>query len=146
MLRRCAEVDKLCLIILPVSAAVYGVYAAYAIPRGIGMFGTDCTEFYHMNTFDFAICVVASLLAMSLCHFIAKYMPDGLMHVVTRICSDLTKIYIAQWIIIMWVVYAFMTDYMDWQLPVGWLFVVGVVVLLLSIGWARLKPLSKLKM
>ena len=146
MLRRCADVDKLCLIILPVSAAVYGVYAAYAIRRGIGMFGTDCTEFYHMNTLDFAICVVASLLAMSLCHFIAKYMPDGLMHVVTRICSDLTKIYIAQWIIIMWVVYAFMTDYMDWQLPVGWLFVVGVVVLLLSIGWARLKPLSKLKM
>ena len=73
-------------------------------------------------------------------------MPDGLMHVVTRICIDLTKIYIAQWIIIMWVVRAIMTDCMELQLGQWGLLVVGIIILLLSIGWARLKPLSKLKM
>jgi hypothetical protein len=57
----------------------------------------------------------------------------------------LTKIYVAQWIIIMWLVRGFMTEYMGWELSIGWLFVVGLGILVLSIGWARVKPLSKLK-
>ena len=64
---------------------------------------------------------------------------------VTRICADLTKIYIAQWIIIMWVVRALMSDYLDLRLDMWWLLLVGIVILLLSIGWSRVKPLSKLK-
>ena len=68
------------------------------------------------------------------------------MKTVTGICADLTKIYIAQWLIIMWVVRAIMTDCMELQLGQWGLLVVGIIILLLSIRWARIKPLSKLKM
>ena len=146
LLRRCEDTNRLNLIILPVTALLYGGYAAYAIPRGIGMFSTDSTEFYHMNSLDFIICVAAALLAMSLCHFLVQKMPEKLMKTVTGICADLTKIYIAQWLIIMWVVRAIMTDCMELQLGQWGLLVVGIIILLLSIRWARIKPLSKLKM
>ena len=146
LLRRCTDTDRLCLILLPVSAVLYGAYATYAIPRGIGMLGTESSDFYHMTSFDFIICVLAAVAAMSACHFIAKLLTDNLMQAVTRICNDLTKIYVAQWVIIMWVVGGFMTNWMGWILPIGWQFVMGIGILLLSIGWARLKPLSKLKM
>jgi len=145
LLRRCTDCDRLYAILLPLTAVVYGAYAAYAIPRGLGIFGTCPQDFYHMNTFNMLICLVSALLAISLCHFIAKYTPDAAMKSVTRICNDLTKIYVAQWIVIMWLVRAFMTEYMGWELSIGWLFVVGLVILVLSIGWARVKPLSKLK-
>ncbi|MBQ8939366.1 MAG: hypothetical protein IJ047_04000 [Paludibacteraceae bacterium] len=46
----------------------------------------------------------------------------------------------------LWVVRAIMTDCMELQLGQWGLLVVGIIILLLSIGWARLKPLSKLKM
>lgn len=146
ILRRCEAPDRLNLIVLPVAALVYGGYAAYAVPRGIGMFSTDSTEFYHMNSLDFIICVAAAMLAMSLCHFITHIISEKLMTAVTHVCADLTKIYIAQWLIIMWVVRAIMTDCMELQLGQWGLLVVGIIILLLSIGWARLKPLSKLKM
>ena len=145
-LRRCNDCDKLYLRLLPITAVIYGAYAAYAIPHEIGMFGTCPQDFYHMNSIDMLICLDAALLAISLCHFIAKILTENLMHSVTRVCNDLTKIYIAQWIIIMWCVRAFMTEYMGWELPIGWQLVVGIVILLLSIGWARIKPLSKLKL
>lgn len=145
LLRRCTDCDRLYRILLPLTAVIYGAYAAYALPRGIGMFGDCPQDFYHMNFLDMIICLDASLLGISLCHFIAKVMSDNLMQSVTRICNDLTKIYVAQWIIIMWLVRGFMTEYMGWELSIGWLFVVGLVILVLSIGWARVKPLSKLK-
>ncbi len=145
LLRRCTDCNKLNCYILPVTALIYAAYTAYALPRGIGMFGDCPQDFYHMNFLDMIICLDSSLLAISLCHFIAKVMTDNLMQSVTRICNDLTKIYVAQWIIIMWLVRGFMTEYMGWELSIGWLFVVGLGILVLSIGWARVKPLSKLK-
>ena len=87
----------------------------------------------------------AALLAMSVCHFVALVLPQRLMQGVTHICADMTKIYIAQWIIIIWVVRAVMTEYLGLRLDMWWLLLVGIVILLLSIGWARVKPLSKLK-
>ena len=57
-----------------------------------------------------------ALLEMSVCHFVALVLPQRLMQGVTRICADLTKIYIAQWIIIIWVVRAVMTEYLGLRL------------------------------
>ena len=146
LLRRCTDMDRLNKLILPCAALVYGAYAAYAIPRGIGMFSTDSTEFYHMNTIDCVICVAAAVLEMSLCHFLVRTLPATVIKAVTRVCADLTKIYIAQWLIIMWCVRAVMTDVLELHLGEWGLLPVSIIILLLSIGWARLKPLSKLKM
>lgn len=145
LLRRCEDVNRFYLYILPFAALVYFCYTAYAIPRGIGMYGLDPWDFYHVSSLDIVICIAAALLAMSVCHFVALVLPQRLMQGVTRISADLTKIYIAQWIIIIWLVRAVMSEYFGLRLDISWLLLVGVVILLLSIGWARVKPLSKLK-
>ena len=145
LLRRCEDVNRLYLLVLPFAALVYGCYTAYAIPRGIGMYGLDPWDFYHMSSLDVVICISAALLEMSVFHFVALVLPQRLMQGVTRTCADLTKIYIAQWIIIIWAVRAVMTEYFGLRLDMWWLLLVGIVILLLSIGWARVKPLSKLK-
>lgn len=109
------------------------------------MFGEDELFFYHMDTCDLLVCMTAVLVSISLSHFCAKPLGESVKHAIMRICSDLTKIYIAQWIIIKWFVRGLMVDCFGLTLTTWQLLGVSGVVLLLSILWARVKPLSQLK-
>ncbi len=145
VIRRCGDLSRLFCWLLPVAALLYGAYAWYAIPRGIGMFGSYEQLFYHMNLRDALVCVTAAVLAISLCHFLSRPLTEGLRAQVMRISSDITRIYVAQWIIIKWVVEALMTDTLELTLSTPQLLAVAAVILLLSICWARVKPMSDIK-
>lgn len=145
VIRRCGDIGRLFCWTLPVATLVYAAYAWYAIPRGIGMFGSYEQLFYHMNLRDALVCVTAAVLVISLCHFLGRPLTEGIRAQVLRISSDITKIYIAQWIIIKWMVEALMFDILGMSLSTPQLFAVAAIILLLSILWARVKPLKNFK-
>ncbi len=145
VIRRCNNLDKLFGLTFPIAGLAYIAYSSYAIPNGIGMFGENELLFYHMGVRDFIVCLTAVVLIIGICHFVAKPLSEPIRSEIIRICSDLTRIYIAQWIIIKWVVQGLMEECFDISLTSWPLTGVAIIILILSILWARVKPLSQIK-
>ena len=105
LIRRCTNMTRLFLFVTPVSTAIVFGYMAYAMPRGIGMYNFENELlFYHMNTLDAFICVMTALHLMGVCYFIVKLLPEAAINVCKNISTNLNDIYLAQWVIIHWVV------------------------------------------
>ena len=64
---------------------------------------------------------------------------------VTRISADITRIYIVSWVIIMWLLYVPVTNYLEIQLGIWPLVGIGIIILVLSVLLARVKPINALK-
>ncbi len=60
-------------------------------------------------------------------------------------CADITKIYIASWILAKWIVQGVLTAYLDLHIEPWIVIIIGTFILLLSALLARVKPLSSLK-
>ena len=71
--------------------------------------------------------------------------PEGLKKEISRIASDLMRIYVAQWILITWIVNALVQQIIGVQYTVTTIMIAGVCVLVASILLARVKPLARLK-
>lgn len=105
LIRRCPNMTRLFLFIAPISSAIVFGYMAYAVPRGIGMYNYDNELlFFHMNISDAAICLLSALQLISICYFIVKQLPGPVINKCKKIASNLNDIYLAQWVIIHWVV------------------------------------------
>lgn len=145
LIRRCKDLDRLFLVVTPVAAIAFGAYTAYAVPNEWGMFGGGPEVFYHMQLPELFICLVSVVFSLGISHFLAKLLSEKMMKGVTRISADITRIYIASWIIIMWLLYVPVTNYFEIELAIWPLVGIGVIILVLSALLARVKPLSSLK-
>lgn len=145
LIRRCTDLDKFYLIVTPVPVVIYLSYIVYAIPQAQGMFGDLPQDFYHMKTLDVMICLCAILMALGLSQFVATLLSEKAIRGVTRVSGDITKIYIASWILAKWGVGGLLTNWLGLQLTPWMVIIGGTFILLLSALWARVKPLSLLK-
>jgi len=146
MLRRCENTKLLFAIVTPVAALLYFGYILFATPRGIGMFNTETTlHFYQIRTFDVLVSTCAALMTFGVGYFLTQVFPVGLNKEISRIASDLMRIYVAQWILITWIVNALVQQIIGVQYTVTTITIAGVCVLIASILLARVKPFSKLK-
>lgn len=98
-----------------------------------------------MKVWGISICLVSIVMDLGLSHFLTKILSDKLLQGASRISADITKIHIAQWIIIKWVVQGLMTEYLEIQLNDWAICGIGLIILAISALLARVKPLSKLK-
>lgn len=148
LLRRVEKTNELYGVLGVIGTAIYLTYAEYAIPAGKGMFGDEAYYFYDMRALDFEICICAILMSLSISHFLSlllnRILPTA-ERFSQRLASDLTKIYIAQWLLIKWFVDALMTNYLGLTFGPWESLGIGIVVLVLSVLCSRLKPLSLLK-
>lgn len=145
LLRRCEDPDRLFLRVTPIAVIAFAAYIVYAVPNGYGMFGEDAEAFYHLRLPDLFICLVSAVMSLGINHFLSKILGGKAMTEVTRVSSDITRIYIISWIIIMWLLYVPVTNYLEIELAIGPLVGIGVVILVVSVLLARMKPLSSLK-
>ena len=84
-------------------------------------------------------------MSLGFSHFLAKLLGGSVMAGVTRISADITRIYIVSWIIIMWLLYVPVTNYLEIRLGIWPLVGISIIILGLSVLLARVKPLSALK-
>lgn len=138
LLRRCADPDRLFLFVLPASAVLYLGYAWWAVPQRIGMFGPDERDFYHLVLRDALVCLAAVGMQFGLCQFLLKAVGDSLRAGITRISRDLPRIYVIQWLLVLWCLWAPWVLGFGWR-PALWLqLALGVAILLASVLLARL--------
>lgn len=137
MLRRCQDRDRLFGIVLPAAALAYLAYACWAVPQRTGMFGPDELNFYHLNLRDALVCLAAVGMQLGLCHFLRKPFGAGLRERITQISKDVTRIYVIQWLLIQWVLWALLIEGLGWQ-PALWpLLGMGLLILAASVYLAR---------
>lgn len=145
LIRRCKNLDRLFLLATPVAVIASGAYAAYAVPNGWGLFGGGPEAFYHMKLPELGICLICVVISLGISHFLAKLLSETIVAGVTRISADITRIYIVSWIIIMWLLYVPVTNYLEIELGIWPLVGIGFVIMGISVLLARVKPLSTLK-
>lgn len=100
LLMRCKNVHKYYSIALPISAVIIGVYLAIAIPNKLGMMNGNIFYYYHMTTFDAVICLIGMVFATSMYHFISLALSSKVKKVISRISSNINRIYCIHWVII----------------------------------------------
>ena len=146
LIRRCKNLNRLFLLATPVAVIAFGAYVAYAVPNGWGMFGGGGPEtFYQMRLPELGVCLICVVISLGVGHFLAMLLGGTVMPRVTRICTDLTRIYIVSWIIIMWLLYVPVTNYLEIELGIWPLVGIGIVIMGISVLLARVRPLSTLK-
>jgi len=145
-LRRCPDTDRLYRVLTPVSTLIFLGYTLYAAPRGIGMYDTSSVlHFYHMRTWDAFVCINAMLMTAGLGHFLLKTVPEGIRRQVTRCASDVLRIYLIQWIFVIWVFFCLAQHVLGISFPPGATLASGVVIAAASILLARTKPFSRIR-
>ena len=77
--------------------------------------------------------------------FVMNAFPVRVQKWFSRIAKDLARIYVLQWLIIMWVMYALMELILGIEFTVPITILTGFCVLVASTLLARVKPFSQLK-
>lgn len=147
LLRRCAQPGRLFAILTPAAAAVYLGYTLYAVPRGLGMYNTETTlHFYQIGTGDAFICINAMLMVTGIGYFLLRNASAGLVRQIVRIASDVQRIYLLQWLIIIWIIAALLVNVLHVPFTDYTLTLAGFGVLLASVYLARVRPFSKIRL
>lgn len=145
LLRRCKDIDKLYAIMAPIGAIIYLGYAFYAAPRGIGMFDTDSVmHFYQIRTYDVIICVAAMLMIVGICHLVTRSLSDAARGSIKRCASDVLRIYLIQWLFVIWIFAALLGAILGVHFSLGTTLLFGAATVVASILLARVKPFSKI--
>lgn len=145
LIRRCTNLDRLFLLATPVAVIAFGVYVAISVHSGWGMFAEGPEAFYHMKLPELVFFLICVVISLGVSHFLAKLLDGKAMAGVTRISADITRIYIVSWVIIMWLLYVPVTNYLEIQLGIWPLVGIGIIILVISVLLARVKPINTLK-
>lgn len=130
-IRRCRNLNLYYAISFPVSAVILAVYMFISIPNGLGMMNSDILYYYHFSTPNALILFTGAVFATGLYHFIALPFSNRFKKIITRISSNINRIYCTHWIIIGWTAAVFtLADYDGFGDTAA--FVVGVVIFITS--------------
>ena len=88
----------------------------------------------------------AALLSLGVGHFIGKLVKGKTAELVQRTSSDLNKIYLVHWVILMWVVDCLLCRILDFEFSSVEQLLIAFVVLIVSAWIARRKPISNIKL
>lgn len=106
-IRRCKDINRYYAISTPVSGVILAAYMAIAIPNGLGMMNEDILYYYQFATPNALVLFTGMVFATGLYHFIALPFNDKVKKVITRISSNINRIYCVHWVMIGWIGSAF---------------------------------------
>ncbi len=86
------------------------------------------------------------MLCMGIGCFLLRNAPAGLVRQVVRIASDVQRIYLLQWLIIIWIIAALLVNVLHVPFTNYTLTLAGFGVLLASVYLARVRPFSKIRL
>ena len=86
------------------------------------------------------------LMVTGIGFFLLRNAPAGLVRQLVRIASDVQRIYLVQWLLIIWVIAALLVNVLHIPFTDLTLTLAGFVVLLASVFLARIRPFSKIRL
>ena len=126
-IRRCRNINLYYAISFPVSAVILAVYMLISIPNGLGMMNGDIFYYYHFSTPNVLILFTGTVFATGLYHFIALPFGSNIKKIITRMSSNINRIYCIHWVIVCWTSAVFtLVDYEGFGNAAT--FAVGVVI------------------
>ena len=131
-LRRCRDLHRYYTIAFPVSALFLAVYLAVTIPGGIGLMNSDILYYYQFTTPEVAVLFFGMVFATGLYHFISLPFSDRPKRIITRISSNINRIYCIHWILVCWISYVFEVFYYD-GMQDGMTVVTAIVIFAVSV-------------
>ena len=148
LLRRCRNTDRLFAIATPPALLLFVFTTILGMKGGspIRLF-EDEEAFYFMSIIDVLLVAFPAIVFMlGAGHFIGKALNGKAADLVQRTSSDLNRIYLVHWPIVMWVVDAGIHQICGFQMGVWTLLVISFAVLAVSAALSRLRPFSNLKL
>ncbi len=147
--KRLKDKGKFYLIVSPACVIISFGFAAREIIGGFGMMmGEGANVFYHMNTVEAVMCIMAFVGLLGLHYFISKYVPAKLRPPIESISRNVNSVYCIHWVLVWWsvdlVIYCIKGDTYLKPLPA---FALGCLLSLASILlaelWSRIKAKRK---
>lgn len=147
LMRCCNDLDRVFAWITPVSAVIFIGLTAWMLPNHYGLYEGTETAYYYMNILEaLTVGMSAALLSLGVGHFIGKLVKGKTAELVQRTSSDLNKIYLVHWVILMWVVDCLLCRILDFEFSSVEQLLIAFVVLIVSAWIARRKPISNIKL
>ncbi len=157
LIRRCGDLDRLFAWTTPVSALMFITLSIIAWSGDTFMKIYTIEEgFYYMNIVDmFLITMPGIVMVFGVCHYICRRFAgitatgEGgkrWFELVRRTSMDLNRIYLTQWIIIIYAIAAPINLIFEKSMSIVQLLMSAMVIIVLSIWLARKKPMSLIKL
>ena len=134
VIRRCTNLTKFYIYALTISFVIVMTYMTLNIPAGIGMYNENELYFYHMGITDAFISIMSAILLISVCYFITKLLPKGVINVIKNVSTNVNIIYFVQWIVIIWVVAVFIHAISKTKLSINSALLIGAAITVVSIA------------
>lgn len=157
LIRRCGDLDRLFAWTTPVSALMFVALSLWAL-RGDTFLKIYSAEenFYYMNLVDTMLITIPGIfMVFGMSHYVCRRW-GGItvtgeskrkwFRVVQRTAKDLDKIYLMQWIIIIYFIAVPTSLIIESELNTMLLLLLSMVIIVLSIWLAHKKPMSLIKL
>jgi len=130
LIRRCTNTDKFYAITLPISGVILVTYLVIAISNGLGMLSGEIQYYYQMTTPEALFVICGFLFAASVYHFAAKIIPEKAKAIMTRMSSNINRVYCIHWVLVGYASIYFV--YNETEASVGFAAICGLVIYILS--------------
>lgn len=100
LLIRVKDKDKFYLMLSPAALLATVVYFTINIQTGRGMFGEGQNCYYHIQTGDVLISIIAAVGLLGFYYCLSKWIPKFAMNVIKIISRNVTHVYCIHWVII----------------------------------------------
>ncbi len=132
VLKHCKDKKKYYSIALPVSATIAAIYMLIAIPNKFGMMNGNLSYFYQMTTFEALISFCCMIFATSMYYFISLALKDKAKRNITRMSSNINRIYCIHWIFVGWTEIIFLAKGDGDSLSTLMVFIYGTIIYIVS--------------
>ncbi len=103
--RRLKDKKKFYLTFSTVCLVVSTIFCIWEIKAGIGMMmGPGANVFYHMNTVEAFICIMACLGTMMPFYYVSKIIPQKFRKAIESVSRNVNIVYCIHWVLVWWTV------------------------------------------
>lgn len=149
--QRLKDKKKFYNIVSPVCIVIAAAFCLWEIHGKFGMMmGEGANVFYHMNTVEAFICIIAFIGTLMFSFYLAKIIPEKLKKPIESVSRNVNSIYCIHWVLVWWTVdlliYNIKGDPYIRPVPAYFLgLVLSIVSMLLAEVWTRIKTNYKRK-
>lgn len=137
--------------VCPICIVISVAFCAWEFFGGFGMMmGEGANVFYHMNTIEAIICIIACVGFLIIPFHLSKIIPEKLRKPIERVSRNVNSIYCIHWVLVYWTVdmliYNIKGDPYLEPIPAYFLgLLITIVSMLLAEAWSQIKIKYKRK-
>ena len=149
--QRLKDKKKFYNIVSPICIVIAAVFCLWEIKGGFGMMmGEGANVFYHMNTVEAFICIIAFIGTLMVSYYLAKIIPEKLRKPIESVSRNVNSIYCIHWVLVWWTVdlliYNLKGDPYIRPVPAYFLgLALSIISMLLAQVWTQIKTNFKRK-